>query len=127
MVLSALGVNVTEDYLRRLTDCTPLGTEAFQVIEAARQLGFSASRRYTLASLDDLASMRAGGVYPIVYVDLWPLQGGWSGQNHALVVVAIDSERVTVLDPLVGERTFSLDEFHAAWSAMRFLPLVIAA
>jgi ABC-type bacteriocin/lantibiotic exporter with double-glycine peptidase domain len=59
MVLSALGMDVEESHLRHLTDCTPLGTEAFQVIEAARHLGFPASRKYTFASLDELASVVA--------------------------------------------------------------------
>jgi hypothetical protein len=48
MVLSALGLDMEEASLRHLTDCTPLGTEAFQVLEAARHLGFPASRKYTL-------------------------------------------------------------------------------
>jgi hypothetical protein len=82
MVLSALGVDVAEAHLRHLTDCTPLGTEAFQVLEAARHLGFPASRKYTLASLDELAAVVAAGAWPIVYVDLWPLHGGRSGQIH---------------------------------------------
>jgi hypothetical protein len=73
MVLSALGVEVEEAYLRQLTDCSPLGTDAFHVIEAARQLGFPASRKYTLTSLEDLAAVVAEGTFPIVYVDLWLL------------------------------------------------------
>jgi ABC-type bacteriocin/lantibiotic exporter with double-glycine peptidase domain len=127
MLLSALGMDVEESHLRHLTDCTPLGTEAFQVIEAARHLGFPASRKYTFASLDELASVVADGAFPIVYVDVWPLQGGWSGQIHAFVVVAVDREQVTVLDPLVGERRLPRDDFQAIWAATRFLTLVIAA
>jgi ABC-type bacteriocin/lantibiotic exporter with double-glycine peptidase domain len=88
MVLSALGLDMEEASLQHLTDCTPLGTEAFQVLEAARHLGFPASRTYTLTSLDELASVVASGAFPMVYVDVWPLQGGRSGQAHALVVVA---------------------------------------
>jgi hypothetical protein len=61
MVLSALGVGVEDGRWRHLTDCSPLGTSAFQVIDAARQLGFPASRKYTLASLDDLAAVVAEG------------------------------------------------------------------
>jgi len=53
MVLAALGHPMAEDMLCVLTDCSPLGTDAFQVVEAARQLGFPASRKYTLASLEE--------------------------------------------------------------------------
>ena len=53
MVLAALGYPMAEEVLRVLTDCSPLGTDAFQVVAAARQLGFLASRKYTLASLEE--------------------------------------------------------------------------
>jgi ABC-type bacteriocin/lantibiotic exporter with double-glycine peptidase domain len=127
MVLAALGRPMAEEPLRVLTDCSPLGTDAFHLVEAARQLGFLASRKYTLASLDELATMLAEGHLPIVYVDLWPLQGGWSGQYHAMVVIDLDADQVTVLDPLHGERRVPREEFQVAWSAMRFLTIVIAA
>jgi ABC-type bacteriocin/lantibiotic exporter with double-glycine peptidase domain len=127
MVLAALGRPMTEAALRALTDCSPLGTEAFQLVEAARQLGFPASRKYTLASLEELAIMLAEGHLPIVYVDLWPLQGGLSSQYHAMVVIELDPAQVTVLDPLHGERRISREAFQEAWSAMRFLTIVIAS
>ena len=127
MVLAALGRPMTEAALRTLTDCSPLGTDAFQLVEAARQLGFPASRKYTLASLEELAIMLAEGHVPIVYVDLWPLQGGLSGQYHAMVVIALDPAQVTVLDPLHGERRVPREDFQEAWSAMRFLTIVIAS
>jgi ABC-type bacteriocin/lantibiotic exporter with double-glycine peptidase domain len=127
MVLTALGRPMAEEPLRVLTDCSPLGTDAFHLVEAARQLGFLASRKYTLASLDELATMLAEGHFPIVYVDLWPLQGGWSGQYHAMVVIDLDADQLTVLDPLHGERRVPREDFQEAWSAMRFLTIVIAA
>ena len=92
MVLAALGRPMAEEPLRVLTDGSPLGTDVFHLVEAARQLGFLASRKYTLASLDELATMLAEGHFPIVYVDLWPLQGGWSGQYHAMVVIALNAD-----------------------------------
>ena len=127
MVLHALGTQRDEAQLRELTDCSPLGTDAFRLIEAARHLGFTGSRKYTLESLEDLASLVEEGVFPIVYVDMWPLQGGLSGQNHAVVVVAVSLENVSVLDPLVGEREVPRADFEVAWAHMRFLTLVISA
>ena len=127
MVLAAFGQPMADDVLRVVTDCSPLGADAFQLVEAARQLGFPTSRKYTLASLDELATLLAEGHWPIVYVDLWPLQGGLSGQSHAMVVIALDPTDVTVLDPLHGERRLPRDDFLAAWSAMRYLTIVIAA
>ena len=127
MVLGALGIDVDERQLRHLTACSPLGTDAFQLIEVARQFGFPASRKYTLASLAELASLVEAGFFPIVYVDMWPLQGGLSGQYHALVVVAVGSESVTVLDPQIGERSMPREDFQTAWAEMRFLTIVLGA
>ncbi len=56
MVLHALGVAIDEARLRDLTDCSPFGTDALHLIEAARQLGFTATRKYTLSSLTELTS-----------------------------------------------------------------------
>jgi ABC-type bacteriocin/lantibiotic exporter with double-glycine peptidase domain len=126
MVLDMLGIHLDEAQLRDLMDCSPLGTDEFQLIEAARHLGLTASRKYTLESLEELASLIEEGVFPIVYVDMWPLRGGLSGQNHAFVVIAVDQENVSVLDPLVGERDISREDFQAVWAAMRFLTIVIS-
>ena len=127
MVLGAFGVYVSEEQLRHLTNCSPLGTDAFQLIEAARQFGFTASRKYTLASLEELKSVVEEGIFPIVYVDMWPLRGGLSGQYHALVVIGVDPESVTVLDPQRGEYHLPREDFQEAWAAMRFLTIVIGA
>jgi ABC-type bacteriocin/lantibiotic exporter with double-glycine peptidase domain len=125
MVLATLGIQLDEAQLRDLTDCSPLGTDAFQLIGAARHLGLTTSRKYTLETLEELTALIEEGVFPIVYVDMWPLRGGLSGQNHALVVIAVDLETVSVLDPLVGERNIPREDFQIAWAEMRFLTLVI--
>ncbi len=56
---------------------------------------------------------------------MWPLRGGLSGQNHCLVVMTVDPETVTVLDPLVGERAIPQEDFQVAWAEMRYLTIVI--
>ena len=104
MVLSGFGLHIDETQLRRLSDCTPLGTDAFRLVEAARQLGFTTSRKYTLTSVDELIRLIDEGLFPIVYVDLWPIRGGLSGQFHSLVVISVEQASVLVLDPLFGER-----------------------
>ena len=125
MVLAALGAN-DGSRVTHVDRLFPLGTDAFQLVEAARQLGLRPAGN-TLASLEELAIMLAEGHLPIVYVDLWPLQGGLSGQYHAMVVIELDPAQVTVLDPLHGERRVPREDFQEAWSAMRFLTIVIAS
>ena len=125
MVLSAFGVHVDETKLRQLSDCSPLGTDAFQLVEAARRLGFTATRKHTLASVEDLMRFLDQRSFPIVYVDLWPLRGGLSGQYHSLVVEAIEQQSVLVLDPLEGEREIPIEDFQTAWEEMRRLAIVV--
>ena len=125
MVLSSFGIEMDEIQLRDLTDCTPLGTDAFQLVEAARQLGFPSSRKYTLTSIEELARLLDEGVFPIVYLDLWPIRGGQSGQFHSVVVIGMKQESVIVLDPLAGETSLTRNEFQAAWSEMHLLTIVI--
>lgn len=126
MVLGGFGLEMDEGRLRSLTDCTPLGTNAFQLVEAARQLGFTASRKYTLSSLDELSRLLDEGLFPIVYLDLWPIRGGVSGQFHSVVVVGMEQDGISVLDPLTGERILAKNDFQAAWAEMRFLTIVLA-
>jgi len=125
MVLSAWGIDIDEPRLRELSDCSPLGTDAFQLIEAARELGFTSSRKHTLTSIDELAGLTGSDLFPIVYLDRWPIKGGLSGQYHALVVISVEAEGVIALDPMEGERRLSHVEFMAAWAEMRFLTIVI--
>jgi ABC-type bacteriocin/lantibiotic exporter with double-glycine peptidase domain len=127
MVLSAWGKDVDEAELRQLADCTPFGTDAFRLVEAARTLGFAASRKHTFASIDDLARLIDAGLFPIVYVDLWPIRGGMSGQYHSLVVEVATHESVLVLDPLVGEHSIPAEDFLAAWEEMRCLTIIVSA
>jgi predicted double-glycine peptidase len=58
---------------------------------------------------------------------MWPLRGGLSGQYHALVVIGVDPESVTVLDPQHGEYRLPQEDLHKAWAAMRLLTIVSGA
>jgi hypothetical protein len=72
VVLGAFVVHMDKAQLRHLTDCSPLGTDAFQLIEAVGQLGFLATRKYTLASIEELGLVVREGGFPIVYGHVAP-------------------------------------------------------
>lgn len=101
MILGSLGVDVPENRLRALCDSTLLGTDALKAMDAARQLGFAGSGKYTL-SLAELRALTAKGDYPIVFVSLLPIDG--RKDVHAIVIVEFTAQEVQVLDPLFGER-----------------------
>ena len=67
--------------------------------------------------LDDLIDLVRGGVFPIVALDLRPVEG--RDAYHAAVVVDVTSDQMVVHDPLQekGPRTISRSTFDVAWIA----------
>lgn len=124
MVLASLGIFKTEQELRELCDCTSLeGTSALKAVDAARAAGFRGTRKQNLI-LDDLISELERGLFPIAYVEtLLPPHG--FAQSHALVVIAIEGDKVRALDPARGLIALSKDEFLAEWDATRRLAILI--
>jgi ABC-type bacteriocin/lantibiotic exporter with double-glycine peptidase domain len=112
MVLSSFGFEVAEAKLREACDCTQLGTDALQAIDAARRFGFTQTSKHTL-NIDELTELVKGGVYPIVFVNMLPIEG--VREYHALVVIGFDKDFVEVLDPAKGHRELQVDVFAAAW------------
>ena len=92
MVLSACGVDRSEQELRALCDTGLSGTDALLVVDAARNLGMVETRKYTL-DWPKLVELIADPVYPIVYV----MRG--LGQ-HAIVVRGTTADGILVHDPL---------------------------
>jgi ABC-type bacteriocin/lantibiotic exporter with double-glycine peptidase domain len=124
MVLGSFGLDLPEAELRALCDCTPaFGTSALNVVDAARRLGFPLTAKYNLAATE-LEALVGGGHFPIVFVNLGPLDG--VDEQHALVVVEMNESVVTVFDPLYGERRLPPDIFHAAWGLRRNLAILVA-
>jgi ABC-type bacteriocin/lantibiotic exporter with double-glycine peptidase domain len=100
MVLAGVGVEVAEVVLRRMCDCTMLGTEALSAVDAVRRLGFPMARKENL-SMVQLEMVVQSGCYPILYVGLFPIDGETG--IHGVVVVDLDDSMVMIFDPLMGE------------------------
>jgi hypothetical protein len=123
MVMGSFGVDIAESELRVCCDCTPVyGTSALTAVDAARQLGFTRTAKYTL-SYDELRTLVADGHYPIVFVDLTPIDG--IADTHAMVIVELTLQEVTVLDPLIGKRSLTLQTFHTAWAMRHNIAILI--
>ena len=122
MALLGYRVDVAESELRALCDCTPFGTEALRAVDAARKLGFARTAKHTL-TLTELRREIERGLYPIVYVNLLPLDG--IKDAHAFVAVAQSEDSIMVYDPLRGERTLTIFAFATAWAAMRNLVILL--
>jgi len=122
MVISSFGLDVPEAELRRLCDCTFDGTSSLKAVEAARQLGFANTTKHTLSSAE-LEALVADGKFPIVFIDLTPIDGVY--QAHALVVIGVSQFAVQVLDPARGERLIPCDVFYPAWKMRHNLAILV--
>ena len=122
MVLGSFGVDISESELRTRCDCTPYGTDALMAVDAVRALEFVKTAKYTL-SLAELRTVVTDGHYPIVFVDLNPIDG--LDAIHAMVVVEVSEQEIVVLDPLQGERRFPVYVFTAAWARRHNLALLV--
>lgn len=122
MVSAGFGQEVAEAELRRRCDCTFDGTSAFNALNAARQLGFANSSKHNL-TIEELTAIVADGWFPIVFVDLTPLDGGY--EAHAFVVTAINLFSVEVLGPARGERVIARDVFALIWQLRRRLTILV--
>jgi hypothetical protein len=91
-------------------------------VEAARALGFVKTAKYTL-SLAELQTVVTDGHYPIVFVDLHPIDG--LDAIHAMVVTDVSGQEVVVLGPLQGERRLPAYFFTAAWARRHNLALLV--
>lgn len=122
MVLSAFEVDMSEPELRQLCDCTLFGTEALKAVDAVRNLGFSRTAKCTL-TIDELFAQLEVNVYPIVFVNLLPIDG--VKVAHAMIVVAKADGMITVYDPLQGERNLPRSTFDTAWAIMHNLAILV--
>lgn len=123
MVLSGFGLDLTEERLRELCDCSPLfGTNAMSAVEAARGLGFTGAAKYTLR-YEELRGLVEGGKYPIAHLSMEAIGG--TEESHAVVVIDADDEAVTVYDPLHGERRLPRQSFTTGWAARHNLVILV--
>jgi ABC-type bacteriocin/lantibiotic exporter with double-glycine peptidase domain len=122
MVLAGKGYLMSESALRECCDCTFLGTDALKAIDALRSMGFSNSSKCTLRFPELMEELNAG-FYPIVFVNLLPIDG--FNDPHAMVIIAVDDESANLYDPLQGERRLPRSTFDTAWAMMRNLAILV--
>jgi ABC-type bacteriocin/lantibiotic exporter with double-glycine peptidase domain len=99
-----------------------LGTDALTAVDALRVMGFSNSSKCTLRLTELMMELNAG-CYPIVFLNLLPIDG--VNDPHAMVVTAVDDDSVHVYDPIQGERLLPRSTFDTAWAMMRNLVILV--
>ena len=100
------GVPASERQMAELAVTAPLrGTKLRGMLRAAHKMGLDAEA-HRRASWEDLVAAPS------------PALAGWKLSltvGHVVVVIGIEGEQVTVGDPLLGEVTWSRDEFLDRW------------
>ncbi len=112
MVLSAFGIEATEDDLRQRSLTTLWGTRASDVVACIKSFGLEAEamRDATQANIREWLQQ---GLFPILLIDLRPIHNEVG--RHAVVAEEIVGRQLIYLDPLIGRRTVELDLFEQAW------------
>lgn len=73
----------------------------------------------------DVQKYLNNGIFPILYVNLLPIDG--LDITHAFVLDTITRDTVTVLDPWYGRRRkIPLKQFKIAWDTTRYLAVVVS-
>ena len=122
MILDVYDIEADEETLRDKCGTTELGTYAQHIAVCAQDFGLQASvESLDVASLSDLLSK---GGFPIVYVNVFPLEQVFS--THAMVVEHTAESEVLVLDPMDGRRALSIEKFQKAWEMAGHLAIVIS-
>jgi len=116
MVLTSLGHRLSETDIRHRCAHTALGMRLNQVASGLEDLPVDVQHQVDWG-LDDLADAVRAGSFPIVGIDLRPVDGTFA--FHAVVAVNISTDQVVVHDPLhdEGPRSIGISAFEAAWSA----------
>jgi ABC-type bacteriocin/lantibiotic exporter with double-glycine peptidase domain len=112
MVMAYWGIEVDEPSLHECCQSTVSGTRAEDAVDCARQYGFSAEHRRN-NEMDALAQWLEKGVFPIVLLNMFPIDALW--RMHAVVVIGAGEDSVHFLDPVGGERVTSHLAFEQAW------------
>lgn len=101
MLAKYYGKDLSLEYLRNLSETTREGSSLHFLSQAAEQIGFrSLGVKIHYRDLRDQAPL--------------PCMVHWEGQ-HFVVIDHIKGQKVSVVDPALGRRTYSIKEFISGW------------
>lgn len=125
--MSTLGSLELKKSCVALTFCTFDGTNAFLLVEAARQLGFKNSTKQNL-NWNELVLLVHQELLPIVYLRM-RLEPDGIMQTHSVIVVEINELGVLTVDPaqgeVGGEVIHTVGDFAEMWESQRGLTILI--
>ena len=117
-IIKYYGGNINIEKLREMTKTNKSGTTAFHLIECAEKIGFI-SKGIKCSSIDDLKNKINTPFIAHVIIN--------KSYKHYIVVYDIDykKKKITVMDPAIGIKKLTFDEFDKIWSkvVITFTPI----
>lgn len=124
MVLAYWGLEIDEATLCGCCQTDLSGTAIKAAVACVNRLGFRAVD-VREATREDLKSWLSNGVFPILYLNLFPLDALWV--QHAVVVEDVTTEVSAYLDPAQGRRMAHLSAFEQAWQMQKGRAILISS
>lgn len=102
-IIKTYGGNVSKEYLRELTKTSKEGTNAFDLMEAGKKLGFTT--KALKGNLLDLDKKLLPCIAHVIIDNSYP---------HFVVIVDINKKKgtVTISDPANGIKKYSIDDYN---------------
>lgn len=104
-------IEIDEATLRQKCKTHEFGTYARDILACAREFGFTATIEYL--SLERLCFSISQGVYPIVYINMFPTSQ--IPYVHTVIVEQYDAGRLLLVDPNTGPWEIQASDFLEAW------------
>jgi ABC-type bacteriocin/lantibiotic exporter with double-glycine peptidase domain len=126
MVLAFQGVEASEETLCDWLDTQMAGTPVWNILLLDQHVTGCHAELGSL-SAERLQELLAEGIPPIAFVATGPLPYWERETLHAVVVVAVEPEEISVNDPAFADkpRVVPRAELLAAWSELDFLVAVV--
>lgn len=117
MVLSAYGINKSENYLAKLTKSTRTGgCDEENIVKVAKEFGFKGYVKQN-SSMKELEKLVKQNI-PVIVDWFSPEEAG-----HYSVVVELDKKHIYLADPHFGEiKKHKIDWFEERWFDLPFHP-----
>ncbi len=114
-------IEIDEATLRQKCKTKEFGTYARDVLACAREFAFMASIEYL--SLEQLQLLINRGVFPIVYINMFPTSQ--IPYVHTVIVEQYESDRLLLIDPNVGPWEIQALDFLQAWEIHANMAIIL--
>jgi len=118
------GIEIDEATLCTCCQTDWSGTAAKAAVACVGRLGLKADEVHG-ATIDNLSGWLGNGIFPIVYLNLFPLDALWV--QHAIVVEGVTNEAIAYLDPAQGKRMAHPLAFEQAWQMQKRRAIIISS